>query len=543
MPSTFFGLTIAYTGLQAANTSLNVAGHNISNINTDGYTKQQATVQAADAIRTYNRSGTLGSGVTVTEITQLRDSYYDAKYRNNMANYGEYSSKQNYMTQIEDYLNEFTLEGFNTEFENFYSAVNQLTLTPGDASSKNQLINNAKSLADYFNTLSSNLRNIQLDANSEIKDTVQQINAYAKNLAALNKQINQIEAYGSNANDLRDQRNALIDELSELVNVDVTEQELGNNLTYFQVRINGQSLVAGNDYQTLECVAREDPRNASDADGLYDIYWASGQEFNMYSSSLGGELRALIDVRDGNNGEIEYATTETYDDYPDQTVLVSSTKDDNGNALASSNTDYKGIPYYQSRLNEFITTFATEVNKILTGYEKTATKDPTTGETTYTYTSTTYTSDGLNTGTPLFVAKVDSMSLSAGNITVSEALLDDPDLLAIKESIATGEANATVMEKLNKLQSQKIFDGGTASYYLESIISDMSIDAQKANSLYTNYNNLKTTIQNQRLSVMGVDTDEEAMDLVKYQQAYNLNSKMLSVMNEIYDRLINNTGV
>jgi flagellar hook-associated protein 1 FlgK len=449
-----------------------------------------------------------------------------------MAKYGEYSSKQNYMTQIEDYLNEFTLEGFNTEFQNFYSAVNQLTLTPGDASSKNQLINNAKSMADYFNTLSSNLRNIQLDANNEIKDTVQQINAYAKNLASLNKQINQIEAYGSNANDLRDQRNALIDELSQLVNVDVSEQDLGNNLTYFQVRINGQSLVAGNDYQTLECVARDDMRNASDADGLYDIYWTSGQIFNMYSSSLGGELRALIDIRDGNNGEIESSKMESYDDYPDQEVLISAADS------SISNTDYKGVPYYQSRLNEFITTFATEVNRILTGYEVGTDAN---GNTTYT--STTYTSDGLNTGTPLFVAKVSTMPLSASNITVSEELLNEPDLLAIKESIATGEANATVMEKLNKLQTATIFDGGTASYYLESIISDMSIDAQKANSLYTNYNNLKTTIQNQRLSVMGVDTDEEAMDLVKFQQAYNLNSKMLSVMNEIYDRLINYTGV
>jgi flagellar hook-associated protein 1 FlgK len=298
------------------------------------------------------------------------------------------------------------------------------------------------------------------------------------------------------------------------------------------VRINGQSLVAGNDYQTLECVARDDPRNASDADGLYDIYWASGQEFNMYSSSLGGELRALIDIRDGNNGEIESSYEQDYDDYPTQKLLESKADS------SITNTDYKGIPYYQSRLNEYIATFTTEVNKILTGYTKTT---DAAGNTTYT--SGTYSSDGTSTGIPLFVAKVDTMPLSAGNVTVNEALLNDPDLLAIKESIATGEANATVMEKLNKLQTATIFDGGTSSYYLESIISDMSIDAQKANSLYTNYNNLKTTIQNQRLSVMGVDTDEEAMDLVKFQQAYNLNSKMLSVMNEIYDRLINYTGV
>ena len=179
MASTFFGLTIAYSGLQAANTSLNVAGHNISNINTDGYTKQEAEKTAADAIRTYNTYGTLGGGVTVTQIKQLRDSYYDVKYRNNMANYGQFSVKQNYMSQIEDYLNEVNLKGYTAEYNNFFAAVNQLTLTPGDASAKNQLINNAKSMADYFNTLNNNLRNVQADANNEIKDAVQQINALA----------------------------------------------------------------------------------------------------------------------------------------------------------------------------------------------------------------------------------------------------------------------------------------------------------------------------------------------------------------------------
>ncbi len=539
MPSTFFGLTIAYSGLQAANTSLNVAGHNISNINTDGYTKQQAVTTAADAIRTYNSSGTLGSGVTVTEITQLRDSYYDVKYRDNMSLYGEYSSKNNYMGQIEDYLNEFTLDGYTTEFENFFDAVNQLTLTPGDASSKNQLINNAKSMMDYFNTLSSNLRNIQLDANNEIKDTVQQINAYAKSIAELNREINQIEAYGSNANDLRDQRNAILDELSSLVNIDTSEQDLGNNLTYFTVRINGQSLVAGNNYSTLECVARTDARNASDPDGLYDIYWNSGQKFSMYSSSLGGELRALIDIRDGNNGEIESISTDTRYSYDTETgTYVASTGCTlETNAQASDNTSYKGVPYYQARFNEFVTLFTDAVNEILTNV------DITTGGAADSTVKTTLSSDGKYEGVPLFVTQVDGQPISASNITVNSALLDNPDLLAIKESLTTGEANETIMEKLNKLQTAKIFEGGTASYYLESIISDMSIDAQKATNLYTNYNNLKTTIQNQRLSVMGVDTDEEAMDLVKFQQAYNLNAKMLSVMNEIYDKLINQTGV
>ena len=88
MASTFFGLSISYKGLQAAQTSITTTAHNLSNINTDGYTKQSVLLQASDALRTYSTYGTIGSGVNVVEIKQTRDSYYDEKYRNNCANYG-----------------------------------------------------------------------------------------------------------------------------------------------------------------------------------------------------------------------------------------------------------------------------------------------------------------------------------------------------------------------------------------------------------------------------------------------------------------------
>lgn len=519
MASTFFGLTIAYSGLQAAQTSLNVAGHNVSNINTDGYTRQQASVSAADAIRTYSTYGTIGSGVNVDAIKQLRDSYYDVKYRNNQANNGQYAVKNNYMSQVEDYLNEFVLEGITTEFSNFFQAVNQLTITPGEPSAKNQLINNAKSFADYCNTLSSNLMNVQVDANHEIKDAVEQINSLAKNIAALNKQINQIEANFGNANDLRDRRNAMLDELAEIVNIDTSEEDLGNNLTNFTVRINGQTLVGGYTYNTLHTKSRETTRNASDAAGLYDIEWNSGQPFDIYSDTLGGRLRGLIDIRDGCNGEIESIAMDDNGSW---------LKDSDGNLynettdVPDDNTEYKGVPYYRAKLNEFVRIFADEVNKIL---------------------KAGYTSDGKNQGVSMFVTQNNTSVMSGLNITVNEELLDNPDLLAIKSSASTGEANAEVMENLNKLQTSKLFDGSNPTYYLESIVSDMSIDAKKAETLYKNHTNLKGTIHNQRLSVMGVDTDEEVMDILSFQRAYNLNSKMLSVMNQIYDKLINQTGL
>lgn len=520
MASTFFGLTISYSGLQASNKAINVTAHNLSNINTEGYSKQATVQKAENALRTYSRGGALGSGVIVTEVKQLRDSYYDTKYRNNNTKYGEFATKSSYMNQIQDYLDEYTLKGFATEYSNFFKAVEQVKNQPEEASTRNQLINNAKSLADYFNTLSTNLRNVQIDANNEVKDAVQQINSIAKNIASLNKQINQIETTYGNANDLRDQRNQLIDELSEIVNIDISERELGQNMTELSVYIDGQPLVIGNSHDVLEVVSRGDTkRNASDADGLYDIQWQSGQNFNIYSSSLGGHLKALIDLRDGCNSQIESYKMDDNGNY----IL-----DSDGNKIysldiqADKNISYKGVPYYQAQLNYFITTFSQAVNDIL---------------------KQGYSYDGEHGGISLFVTMDGTDTLNASTVTVNAELLKDPAKLAIKDSISTGEANSKIMEQIQELEKAKIFNGGVGSYFLESIVGDMSIDTNNASNMLDNYNNLKNSIQNQRLSIMGVDTEEEGMDLLKFQQAYNLNSKMLSVMNEIYDKLINQTGV
>lgn len=516
MASTFFGLTIAYTGLQAAQAAINVTSHNLSNINTDGYTREQAAQEARDALRTYATYGTLGSGVDVTAINQIRDSYYDEKYRNNMSNYGEYEAKNNYMTQIQDYLNEFILEGYCKEYENFFAAVNQLTITPENESAKDQLVNNSLSLTDYFNTLSTNFRKVQEDANNEIKDAVEHINSLAQNIASLNKQINQIEACYGNANDLRDQRNALLDELAEISNITIHEVDLGNDLTSLQVSINGQSLIDNYNFHTLEAVSRDTPRNVSDADGLYDIQWDNGQSFNIYSKSLGGQLRALVDIRDGCNGEIEKYTTRS------DGVIVTKTE-----PLAGQNTEYKGIPFYQSQINTFMQVFTDAVNDILVSG----------------YVSNADTNNPANKGIPLFTTKQNAQPLTASTVTVNKKLINDPNKLATKSTVSTGEANDDIMDRVNHLQSEKFLNGGTGAYFLESIVSDMSVDADRAESFLANYNNLKTSIQNQRLSVMGVDTDEEAMSLMKYQQAYNLSSKMMSVLNQIYDKLINGTGL
>lgn len=512
MASTFLGLTIAYTGLQAAQTSINTTAHNVSNVNTKGYSRQTVTLAAENALTNIGY-GTIGSGVVVTGIKQIRDSYYDVKYRNNETNSGEYEVKHNYMTQIEDYLNEFKLSGFTTEYDGLFTSLAELKKTPTEESVQNSVINSALSLTQYFNTLSTNLTNIQKDANEEVKNQVGEINTIAQNIASLNKQINQIEANKGSANDLRDRRSNLLDQLSKIVNIDTTESDMGNGLSTCVVKINEQILVDTYNYNTLTTEASTENTNVSDADGLYNIKWSGGLEFSEYSTSLSGSLKGLIDIRDGCNGSVETVTTDASGN---KTLdLINNT---------DNNTNYKGVPNYVTKLNQFISSFTSEINRILTSGK---------------------TADGKD-GIPLFTVKDGYSEMSALSVTVNKELQKDESKLATTTDPSSGAAKSDLVNQLIAVKSNnKIvgLEGGTPGYFLESIVAEVSIDSSKATTFSNNYSNIGKTINNQRLSVMGVDEDEEGMDILKFQQAYDLSSKIMSVMNQIYDKLINQTGV
>jgi flagellar hook-associated protein 1 FlgK len=110
--------------------------------------------------------------------------------------------------------------------------------------------------------------------------------------------------------------------------------------------------------------------------------------------------------------------------------------------------------------------------------------------------------------------------------------------------VINGADNSELVDKLMKLQDDvEIFRGDSASSFLETLLSDVTVDTQKAEIFQKNYSNLEASIGNQRTSVSGVDEDEEALNLIKFQNAYNMASKIISVMSEMYNKLINETGV
>lgn len=730
MSSTFLGLNTAYTGLQAANSALNTTSNNISNAETKGYSRQQVTTQAAEAIRAFTTYGCVGAGVETLAIERVRDQFYDQKYWSNQASLGEYEVKAYYMRSIEDYYkDDDSINGFTTIFNDYTKSIQELAKNPSDIRTRQQMIGQAGNLAGYFNDTYTNMQKLQDDVNQEIKVNVDRINSIAQEIAALNKQINVIEMNsGAMANDLRDQRDVLVDELSEIVNVDTDEQPVIDNRdtsrdtggTRYIVKICGQVIVDANSFKSLTCVTRElsVKTNQTDINGLYDIYFSGdatwtaddyrrkGDSLNVYGTDTSGKLAGLFQMRDGNNDEyfsgtvvgdigtdadgnqtvqirvtkeslmdpdklnltqvggiIQIASQNYYfkewsythtegEDFATYTITLDNDKNQGVGMLSASvkgkiaeigkGVNYQGIPYYLSQMNEWVRKYARATNDIVqdgvldddtpghalfTGMNSVSGEElkldksdrikatwtdakgntksgflrikDTTGLTTniamdgtMTYgalgnpglvledeegTEYTVMSGGSTvhvkykdasgtereqdiqidetvtgtsaTGADLYGRSDSYYMVTAGNFRVREEMEIDARLLATrreKTSVSDGKEKSDVVDSLVELASNDrmmSFRGCSADQYLVCLLGDVAMNTHRANNFEENYTYLQKTIQNQRLSVFGVDNDEEAVNLSKFQQQYNLASKMIQTLTEVYDRLILQTGV
>ncbi len=737
MPSQFFGLNIAYTGLLASNAALNTTSNNIANVQTEGYSRQQVSQQAYNALRVFQTYGCAGAGVETIAIERVRDSFYDGRYWENNAFVGEYDMKQYYMKQIETYFDDNGKNaGFKTVFNQFMiTGIQELLKDPGSATAKAQFVGYAGAFSEYFNGMAGNMEALQKDVNQEIKLKVDEMNSLAGEIATLNKQINTVELAGQKANELRDRRELLLDQLSEIVDIetdeipvhDLNDPDRVTGANRFVVKIaGGQILVDDSEYRGLECVAREsfEKVNQTDIDGLYDVYWEDGQQFNLHNAAMGGALRGLAQMRDGNNGEnftgmvtgmgkVDVEDPMTKKMVAHDTVTIQVTQDylqdlnkcnlsnqggiinlgnqefcydswsytcsydEDGNATYSytfvmsgseknpravtndrigkvanigTSISYQGIPYYMSQMNEFLRTFSQKFNDILTsGYDSNndpgammftadyATKDeqyefpdnkdgfrydnftfenyqakvaerqkelidkvtdadrqtkinallpnitnqlkqdyladpskwpsaatPTDAEAeaavrdqaqaeAEAQAQAQIEAEALEnakkaTSTSLTVDVADDSyyKMTAKNVSILVAMEKNPNILANKYDQGDGVEQNDLLEDLKNLVTDRDkmkFRNRSAAEFLECILSDVALNAARANTFHDNYKDIAGAIDTQRISISGVDEDEEAVNLVKYQNGYNLASKMIQVLTEVYDKLILETGV
>lgn len=640
MPSQFFGLNIAYTGLLASNAALNTTSNNIANVQTNGYSRQQVVQQASDALRIFQTYGCAGAGVDTIAIERIRDEFYDNKFWDASTNLGEYEIKEYYMDQLQTYFADDGIStGFKTIFDLFTVNGLQEVLKASDVTAaKKQYIGYGENLTEYFNGMWANLQKVQKDANQELKLRVDEINSIAGEIASLNKQINVIELSGPKANELRDRRTLLLDELSKIVDietqeipvVDANNPERETGAHRFIVKIGGgQLLVNDSDYKQLECIARPsyEKVNQTDIDGLYDIYWTNGEKFNMYGRNLGGTLQGLVEMRDGNNAEQftgtitgtgkkdvadrdgnmvshdtvtvqvgreylqdlnkcnlsdtggvinlgnqlyyydSWSYTCSYDvngnpTYSYTFVLADSTLNDRNltndrigkQASIGTSIDYQGIPYYMKQMNEWVRTYTQKFNDIITsGYNAYKQHGPimftgkkNTSNEQYTF-DDAFRYDKQTDGTiTVDVTDNSYYKLNAGNFSVLAALVEDADLLSTEKDPSDGKAQYDILTEIKVMSNDKTkmsFRGSKASEFLQCILSDVALNAGNAKTFCSNYTNISKSVDNQRISISGVDEDEEAINLVKYQNGYNLASKMIQTLTEVYDRLILETGV
>jgi flagellar hook-associated protein 1 FlgK len=347
--------------------------------------------------------------------------------------------------------------------------------------------------------------------------------------------------------------------------------------------------------------------NQSDLVGLYDIKWApsnfkEGDDtskldiFKLNNKLMGGELEGLIDMRDGNNnsyfnGEVissvknpttgetqvtikvsdpnlmdmtkctlpttgkmevaskiyefndwQYDGGDTYTFTLTAKSTKSTTPPTGRTAEVGSGFEYQGIPYYMEQMNEWIRKFSSRVNDIMSnGY----TADSLEGSYILTGTS------DMDSSAQYSYQQLTTLSnnkgyyeVTASNFIVTRELAANADLLATKLDITEGESEYMNVKALYEfLTKEDLFRGATSGEFLDKVLGDIALNSSNSKTLEETYTALEKTIGNQRLSVMGVDSDEEASALVQYEHTYTLNSKMINTLTKIYDRLILETGV
>lgn len=624
MASTFGTLEIAKSGMMTYNAALQTTAHNIANIETKGYSRQVTNVTSIVGNKT---SITVqGFGVDVKSITRQRNEYYDTKYQSTQSVYNYYKTESYYLNALQDNICGNVVSDEKSRltdtFDDFFAALSNLKGNPQNPTVRRQAVTLAETFTGYVTNVATNLQQLQEEANTQVKTCVDQINAYAEKIIALNKQIDTVEAYGGIANDLRDQRALLVDELSQYCNVEVKEVPANNGIgeNQYYIYMNGGTLVDTYNINPLVVTQKDSYSNINDIKGLYDIGWQDGSTFNIHSKALGGQLQAVFEMRDGNNatnlngkvtelgnnadGNLLLTITETNCNdvqllnipaYDGEITINNRTytykhfevkHDDEGNFIyeftmvdqtpASEATalnyaveygytadvgkqvESRGVPYYMAQLNEFTRTLAQEFNRFHNeGYDLN-------DEAGLDFFNATVSADGSNY---VFQESVDGKDapftsepsknadgiyvgsyyyMTALNLTVTKEIQEDPSKMACKlketPDASVGNDNGDNLQRLTEIKDNaKMFVHGAPDSYLQSLTALLGVDAQKANTMEDNQSNLLYAIDTNRKSYSGVDEDEEGNDLITFQNMLMNQYKVLSVMNEVLDKLINGT--
>ncbi|MDI3463095.1 MAG: Flagellar hook-associated protein FlgK [Nitrospira sp.] len=287
---------IARSALTTSQQALAVTGHNVANVNTPGYSRQEAVLTERPPLN--GQPGMVGAGVQATSIRRYTDQFVNRQLTTVQQSLGRLSVSQEELSRLQNLFGDSDDQGIAARMNDFFNALQDVSSNPGEPAARSVLLANAGQLASTMNQASSDLTTERQSLNFQVQQMVTEINSLSKQIAELNSQIVSAEATGQNANDLRDQRDLALNDLA--TRIDVTTVESGTGaLTVFAAR--GQVLVDGSTVRELSAI--ENPDN----DGLFSVGYSTGGTRPLSIDALisDGRLRSLLDVRDTTVPDLE----------------------------------------------------------------------------------------------------------------------------------------------------------------------------------------------------------------------------------------------
>lgn len=289
MNSTFMGLEIGKRGLMSHQQALHVTGHNISNAENKEYSRQRVIINAADplyvpSLNRANSAGNIGQGSVVSQVERIRDSFIDDRIVAETNVMGYWKTKDDFIYQVETILNEPGERSIRSRMDQFWQSWQELSKFPEERSAREVVKEKGVALTESVRHVYRQLHDLRLNANRQVEHRVNEINNYGKEIRDLNERILKAEALGDNPNDLKDRRDALIEKLSDLVEISVGRTDKDEIIVY----IGKENLVQGEVQHKLKVV--QDPANS----GMFRVVWEDGRDVNVQ----GGRLAGLIEARD-----------------------------------------------------------------------------------------------------------------------------------------------------------------------------------------------------------------------------------------------------
>ncbi|MGG6437963.1 flagellar hook-associated protein FlgK [Saccharococcus caldoxylosilyticus] len=536
MLSTFHGLEAAKRGMMTQQAALYVTGHNVANANTPGYTRQRVNFVTTEPFPApgLNRPqipGQMGTGVTAGSIERVREYFLDIQYRGENNKLGYWEARADAVAKMEDIMNEPSDSGLAKTMDQFWQALQDLSVNPENEGARSVVRQRGLAVVETFHYLANSLSQIQTDIGTQIGVTVTQINSLAKQISELNQQIASVEPNGYLPNDLYDERDRLIDELSKLINVQVEKHQTGGNApataegTYDIYFLNGNEkvyLVQGGNFQSISFPDGQDVDGDKDhiqemppAAGV-TILQAGGTSVSFTSNNQAtfpmGKLRGLIEaygyvVQDSNNQPI---VTGIYPDMLNNLDKLAYTFGKLFNAVHEKGYGLNG---------ETGVSFFDGLDQV-----KGAAK-------------TIDLSDDIINDLANIAASMEKDKPGNGNNAINLANVGGMPLSADTVSLI-GTANTIQISTLNLPLTS-----GTVQTNYQGWIGKLGVDGEQANRMKNNSDVLRQSVEERRQSVSSVSLDEEMMNMIKFQHAYNAAARQITVVDEMLDKIINGMGI